>query len=85
MSDLANMKRLPMIAMQGMVVLPGMVGHIDLKKGESVTLWQGDENQTVAPVTMSDDQKPNPWGEKLPERICAYRQPDGGHGYRCVH
>ena len=34
MSDLANMKRLPMIAMQGMVVLPGMVGHIDLKKGE---------------------------------------------------
>ena len=42
---------------------------IDLKKGESVTLWQGDENQTVAPVTMSDDQKPNPWGEKLPERI----------------
>ena len=31
MSDLAEMKRLPLITMQGMVVLPGMVGHIDLK------------------------------------------------------
>ena len=28
------MKRLPVIAMQGMVVLPGMVGHIDLKTSD---------------------------------------------------
>ena len=31
MSDYSEMRRLPVIAMQGMVVLPGMVGHIDLK------------------------------------------------------
>ena len=35
MSDLSELKRLPIIAMQGMVVLPGMVGHIDLKKGDA--------------------------------------------------
>jgi len=34
MSDLSEMKRLPVIAMQGMVVLPGMVGHIDLKTSD---------------------------------------------------
>ncbi len=34
MSEYNELKRLPVIAMQGMVVLPGMVGHIDLKKGE---------------------------------------------------
>ncbi|MBR4581375.1 MAG: AAA family ATPase, partial [Lachnospiraceae bacterium] len=31
MSDYAKMKRLPVIAMRGLVVLPDMVGHIDLK------------------------------------------------------
>ena len=31
MSDLAGLKRLPVIAMRGLVVLPDMVGHIDLK------------------------------------------------------
>ena len=35
MSDYSELKRLPIIAMQGMVVLPGMVGHIDLKKGDA--------------------------------------------------
>ena len=31
MSDYAKMRRLPVIAMRGLVVLPDMVGHIDLK------------------------------------------------------
>ena len=35
MSEYSELKRLPLIAMQGMVVLPGMVGHIDLKKGDA--------------------------------------------------
>ena len=34
MNNVNIMKRLPLISMQGMVVLPGMVGHIDLKAGE---------------------------------------------------
>ncbi len=42
---------------------------IALKKGESITLWQGDANQNVKPVTMPEDQKLNPWGEKQPEKI----------------
>ncbi|MDO4856516.1 MAG: alpha-L-fucosidase [Thermoguttaceae bacterium] len=53
---------------------------IDLKKGETITLWQGEAGQKVAPVTMPDGQKPNPWGKKAAEKInlktsLSYRKP----------
>ena len=57
MNDYNEMKRLPVIAMQGMVVLPGMVGHIDLKFGEVVEALNTIMNKggEVALATMRED------------------------------